>query len=63
MQELFGIKSPLATERQRFSLTRPDDRELMRRRVSFNSIRIMLASPETIRGGGTRKLAAGEDRG
>jgi len=50
MQELFGIKSPLATERQRFSLTRPDDRELMRRRVSFNSIRIMLASPETIRG-------------
>ena len=36
MQELFGIKSPLATERQRFSLTRPDDRELMRRRVSFN---------------------------
>ncbi len=50
MQELFGIKSPLATERQRFSLTRPDDRELMRRRVHFNSIRIMLASPETIRG-------------
>ena len=50
MQELFGIKSPLATERQRFSLTRPDDRELMRRRISFNSIRIMLASPETIRG-------------
>jgi DNA-directed RNA polymerase subunit beta' len=50
MQELFGIKSPLATERQRFSLTRPDDRELIRRRLTFNSIRIMLASPETIRG-------------
>src|SRR5258706_1225769 len=50
MQELFGIKSPLATERQRFSLARVDDREIMRRRLAFNSIRIMLASPETIRG-------------
>ena len=50
MQELFGIKSPLATERQRFSLTRPDERDLRTRRLSFNSIRIMLASPETIRG-------------
>src|SRR5689334_1848355 len=50
MQELFGIKSPLATERQRFSLTRPDERDLRSRRLSFNSIRIMLASPETIRG-------------
>ncbi len=49
MQELFGIKSPLATERQRFSLARVDDREIMRRRLSFNSIRIMLASPETMR--------------
>ncbi len=49
MQELFGIKSPLATERQRFSLTRPDDRDFMRRRVVFNSIRIMLTSPETMR--------------
>src|SRR5678810_594191 len=49
MQELFGIKSPLATERQRFSLTRPDERDLRTRRLSFNSIRIMLASPETIR--------------
>ncbi len=49
MQDLFGIKSPLATERQRFSLARVDDRELLRRRISFNSIRIMLASPETIR--------------
>ena len=49
MQELFGIKSPLATERQRFSLTRPDDRDFMRRRVPFNSIRIMLTSPETMR--------------
>jgi len=48
MQELFGIKSPLATERQRFSLTRPDDRD-QRRRHSFNSIRIMLTSPETMR--------------
>jgi len=50
MQDLFGIKSPLATERQRFSLARIDDRDLMRRRISFGSIRIMLASPETIRG-------------
>src|SRR5690349_17999511 len=50
MQELFGIKSPLATERQRFSLTRPDERDIRSRRLSFNSIRIMLASPETIRG-------------
>ena len=50
MQELFGIKSPLATERQRFSLARVDDRDNMRRRLAFNSIRIMLASPETIRG-------------
>ncbi len=49
MQELFGIKSPLATERQRFSLTRPDDRDFMRRRMSFNMIRIMLASPEIMR--------------
>jgi DNA-directed RNA polymerase subunit beta' len=49
MQELFGIKSPLATEQQRFSLARADDRELLRRRLTFNSIRIMLASPETIR--------------
>ena len=49
MQELFGIKSPLATERQRFSLARVDDREIARRRLTFNSIRIMLASPETIR--------------
>ena len=49
MQELFGIKSPLATERQRFSLTRPDDRDFMRRRITFNSIRIMLTSPETMR--------------
>src|SRR3989441_5254273 len=50
MQELFGIKSPLATERQRFSLARVDDRDNMRRKLAFNSIRIMLASPETIRG-------------
>src|SRR5881397_1077178 len=50
MQELFGIKSPLATERQRFSLARVDDRDISRRRLPFNSIRIMLASPETIRG-------------
>jgi DNA-directed RNA polymerase subunit beta' len=50
MQDLFGIKSPLATERQRFSLARVDDRDLLRRRITFNSIRIMLASPETIRG-------------
>ncbi len=50
MQELFGIKSPLATERQRFSLARVDDRDNSRRRLAFNSIRIMLASPETIRG-------------
>src|SRR3989454_6099164 len=50
MQELFGIKSPLATERQRFSLARVDDRDTSRRRLPFNSIRIMLASPETIRG-------------
>jgi DNA-directed RNA polymerase subunit beta' len=50
MQDLFGIKSPLATERQRFSLARMEDRDLLRRRVSFNSIRIMLASPETVRG-------------
>ncbi len=50
MQELFGIKSPLATERQRFSLARVDDRDIARRRLAFNSIRIMLASPETIRG-------------
>ena len=49
MQELFGIKSPLATERQRFSLTRPDERDTRSRRLIFNSIRIMLASPETIR--------------
>jgi DNA-directed RNA polymerase subunit beta' len=49
MQELFGIKSPLATERQRFSLTRPDDRDFSRRRLSFNRIRIMLASPEIMR--------------
>ncbi len=50
MQELFGIKSPLATERQRFSLARVDDRDNSRRKLAFNSIRIMLASPETIRG-------------
>jgi DNA-directed RNA polymerase subunit beta' len=50
MQDLFGIKSPLATERQRFSLARMEDRDILRRRISFNSIRIMLASPETVRG-------------
>src|SRR2546422_6123152 len=50
MQELFGIKSPLATKRQRFSLARVDDRDISRRRLAFNSIRIMLASSETIRG-------------
>src|SRR5229473_8719679 len=50
MQELFGIKSPLATERQRFSLARVDDRDNSRRRLPFNSIRIKLASPETILG-------------
>src|SRR6266436_10284370 len=50
MQELFGIKSPLATERQRFSLARVDDRDNSRRKLAFNSIRIMLASPEQVRG-------------
>src|SRR6266850_4716042 len=49
MQELFGIKSPLATERQRFSLARVDDRDNSRRKLAFNSIRIMLASPDVIR--------------
>src|SRR5438093_6312306 len=50
MQEMFGIKSHLATERQRFPLARVDDRDISRRPLPFNSIRIMLASPETIRG-------------
>jgi DNA-directed RNA polymerase subunit beta' len=50
MQELFRIKSPLATERKPFSLARIDDRDNSRRKLAFNSIRIMLASPETIRG-------------
>src|SRR5215813_5239283 len=44
-----GLQPPLLGSMGKLGLTRFDDRQ-ERRRVSFNSIRIRLASPETIRG-------------
>src|SRR5215470_3560532 len=44
-----GLQPPLLCSMGKLGLTRFDDRQ-ERRRVTFNSIRIRLASPETIRG-------------
>jgi len=48
MQET-ELQSPITLAAGKMGLTRPDDRE-QRRRASFNSIRIRLASPDVIRG-------------
>src|SRR5690242_16734310 len=48
MMESTGVSNPLAGALGRVSLARVEDRD-QRKKASFNSIRIRLASPETIR--------------